>query len=293
MQAANSECDQATDVGYTLLLQGHLYKPRSAGPPNLDRQLYFYDEKGAQVTDPAILSQLVSAVWTHDNVIASADARGGSNRVAAILGTSKALGTYTPVQDEVARAIVEAMEAAATRGVSLAKAIPNLSIGVLKAQLLNLPKTLLALSAQRGLEASLAAYRRMDQIPLPPPDATALNVSDLARIKDVFVQARTLELPNTALAARLMPTSGSELRDQALRSALSEITSRPLFSGSQTATVTLLNLLALQKSLANMEKSLPALQAYSENLNLAINLEAATNKMISQRSVSTPLRHVA
>lgn len=57
-----------------------------------------------------------------------------------------------------------------------------------------------ALAAQHGLEGSLAAYQQMDAVPLPPQGATALNASNLARVKDFYVQARSLELPYEALA---------------------------------------------------------------------------------------------
>jgi hypothetical protein len=160
--------------------------------------------------------------------------------------------------------------------------VPNVTLGALKAQLTNAPKTLLTLAAQHGLEASLAAYKQMDAVPLPPQDATALNATDLARLRDLYVQAWSLELPYEALAAKLMPVSGSDLTEQALKSALGELTGGPLFSGSPSGAVTLQSLLALQKGIANLATSLPALQAYSQNLNLATNLTAANAATISK-----------
>ena len=279
---AKSVCDQASDAGYAILLQGHLYKVRLASPAGPDQKLYFFDEKGTQVTDMLLLTQLAAAVWTHDNVIASLDARNGSRRVSGILGTSKALQTYTTVQDVVSRAMVEAVQAGLTGGASLAKAVPNVTLSALKAQLTSAPKTLLTLVAQHGLEASLAAYKQMEAVPLPPQDATALNATDLARIRGLYIQARSVELPYEALAAKLMPKSGSDLTEQALKSALGEVTGGPVFSGSPTAAVTLQNLLALQKGIANLAKSLPALQAYSEDLNLATNMTTANSETISK-----------
>ncbi len=281
---AKSVCDLASDAGYAILLQGHLYKVRLSGPAaGPDHKLFFFDEKGTQVTDTLLLMQLAAAVWTHDNVISSAgDARNGSTRVSGILGTSKALQTYTAVQDVIARAMVEAVEAGFTGGASLTKAVPNVTLGALKAQLTNAPKTLLTLAAQHGLEASLTAYKQMEAVPLPPEDATALNATDLARLRDLYIQARSLELPYEALAAKLMPTSGSELTEQALKSALGELTGGPLFSGAPTSAVTLQNLLNLQKGVANLAKSLPALQAYSQDLNLATNLTTANSETISK-----------
>jgi hypothetical protein len=277
-----SVCDKGAEAGYAILLQGHLYKVRLSGSAGPDQTPYFFDEKGTQVTDVLLLTQLAAALWTRDNVIASPDARNGSLRVSDILGTSKALQTYTTVQDVVSRAMVEAVEAGFTGGGSLAKAVPNVTLGALKSQLTNAPKTLLVLTAQHGLEASLAAYKQMEAVPLPPQDATALNATELARLRDLYVQARSLELPYEALAAKLMPTSGSELTQQALKSALGELTGGPLFSGAANSAVTLQNLLDLQKGIANLAKSLPALQGYSENLNLAKNLTAVNSQTISK-----------
>lgn len=279
---AKSVCDQAIDAGYAVLLQGHLYKVKLLGSAGPEQNPFFFDEKNTQVTDTSLLTQLAAAVWTHDNIIASMDARNGSTRVNGILGTSKAMQTYTTVQDVVARAMVEAVEAGFTGGASLTKAVPNVTLGVLRAQLTNAPKTLLTVAAQHGLEASLAAYKQMEGVPLRPQDATALNAADLARLRDLYVQARSLELPYEALAAKLMPQTGGELTEQALRSALGELTAGPVFAGAPTSAATLKNLLDLQKGIANLSKSLPALQAYSENLNLATNLTAANAATIAK-----------
>ncbi len=278
--ANGSACSDTVDSGYAILLQGHLYKVQWAGTV-ADQRFYFFDEKGAQVKDSVLLTQLAAAVWTRENVIGSSDARGGNVRVSGILGTSKALQTYTTVQDALARAMVEAIQAGVTGGASLSKAVPNLTLGILKAQISNAPQTLLTLSAQRGLEASLAAYRQMDAVPIPPQDATAFNSTDLARIRDLYTQARSLELPYGALAAKLMPTTGSELTEKALMSAFGEIAGGPLFSGVPSGAVTLQRLLDLQKGVANMGKSLPALEAYSQDLNLAINLTDANSQTIA------------
>ncbi len=280
--AVKSVCDTAADAGYAVLLQGHLYKVKLAGQVGPDQKPYFFDEKGAQVTDTLLLTQLAAAVWTHDNVIASMDARNGSTRVSGILGTSKAMQTYTTVQDVISRAMVEAVEAGFTGGASLTKAVSNVTLGVLKAQLTNAPKTLLTLAAQHGLEASLAAYKQMEALPLPPQDATALNATDLARLRDLYVHARSLELPYEALAAKLMPQTGGELTEQALKGALGELTGGPVFSGAPASAVTLQSLLSLQTGLANLSKSLPALQTYSQDLNLATNLTAANSATISK-----------
>jgi hypothetical protein len=279
--------NDVADAGYSLLLQGRLYKVKTSGPAGTNQQHLFFDEKNSQITDKCILQQLASAVWTRDNVILSSDARNGGRRVSGILGTSKAIQGYSGVQDLLARSMVEAVEAAITDGASLTKALPNLGSGVAVNQLKSAPKTVFVLTAQRGLEQSLAAYQQMENVPLPPNDATVLNAPDLLRIKNYYFQARTLELPYGALAAKMMPTSGTELTNQALSSAISELI--PAAGLNQVDIITLKSLLDLQKSVSNLSKTLPALQAFSQNLHLALDLADANNRTISQwAGVTTP-----
>lgn len=276
----NSACAQAVEAGYSILLQGHLYKVKTSSAGGSNPTYLFFDEKGAQVMDSNLLQQLATAAWTRENVIASPDARNGSSRVAAILGTSKALQNYSNVQDVLARGMVEALEAVVTDGASLSKAVPNLTKGVFFNQLKSAPKTVFVVAAQRGLEASLAAYKQMETVPLPPADATVLNAPDLVRIKALYVQARTLELPYEALASKLMPTTATQLTNQAFASAISELI--PSVGLTSTEQVTLNDLLDFQKSVANLSGSLPALQAYSQNLKLALNLADANKRTISE-----------
>lgn len=275
----DSSCAQAADPGYMILLQGRRYGVRSAGTGVRDRRLYFLDETGKQIRDMSVLAELASSVWTHDNVITSPVARNGSSRVSAILETSKALHTYSTVQDALVRAMVEAIQATATGGATLSKAVPSLTLGVLKTQVANAPRTLLVLLAHHGLNESLDAYRQMDAT-LPPLDATALDAAALASIRDLYVRARSSELPYEALAAKLMPTNWRDLTEDALRSGLSEVLSGPSFSGLPTEKVTLQQLLELQKGLGALN-SLPALRAYSENLDLAIMLAYANSQTIA------------
>jgi hypothetical protein len=276
--SSNSPCDQAKDSGYSILLQGHLYKVRATSSPNPDH--LFYDEKGSQVVDLNLLQQLASAAWTRDNIVASPDVRNASLGVAGLLTTSKALQGYSNAQDLLARGMVEALEAVVTDGVSLTKAVPNLTGGVLVNQLKNAPKTIFVLTAQRGLEQSLAAYKQMENVPLPPADATVLNGPDLVRIKAYYSQARTLELPYAALAAKLMPTTASQLTNQAFGSVISELI--PSVGVNNAEMVTLRSLLDLQKSVGNLRDTLPALQDFSQNVKLALDLAAAENKMVSE-----------
>jgi hypothetical protein len=280
---ANSPCSHAADAGYVALLKGHVYKVKSAGAIGSDQRPYFLDEKGALVTDSLLLTQLVATVWTHDNVVASPDARNGSTRVSGIIGTSKALQNYSNIQDVLARGMVEALEAVVTDGASLSKVVPNLTKGVFFNQLKSAPKTVFVLTAQRGLEQSATSYKQMVEAPLPPADATVLNVPDSIRIKALYLRARTLELPYEALASKLMPTTASQLTNRAFASAISELI--PSVGLNSTEQVTLSDLLNFQKSVANLSGSLPALQAFSQNLKLALNLAEANNRTVSAWAV--------
>jgi hypothetical protein len=124
------------------------------------------------------------------------------------------------------------------------------------------------------------AYNHMEAVPLPPADASVLNAPNLIKIRNFYVQARSLELPYEALAAKLMPTSAAQLTEQAFASAISEII--PSAGFSSTEKVTLKTLWDFQTSVANLKDTLPALAAYSQNLNLALNLAAANDRTISQ-----------
>jgi len=277
-----TSCSQATYADYMINLNNHLYRVLSTGPAvGANRKLFFFDLGRTQVSDPALLAQLSDAVWTHDNVISSSDARTGSTRVSDILGTSKALQTYTATQDILARAMVEAVEAGLTDGATLSTAVQHVTLGTVKTQIKSLPKTLLTHTAQIGLAESETDYKQLEA-DLPPTGATVFNATSLAQIHTLYVKARSLELAYSVLAAKLMPTSGKELTEQALKSALSELTVGPASTTSPTATVTLKDLLDLQTSVANLTKSLPALQAYSQNLTLASNLKTAESKEIAE-----------
>jgi hypothetical protein len=79
-----------------------------------------------------------------------------------------------------------------------------------------------------------------------------------------------------------MPTKSSDLTDAALKSALSEIMNGPLFSQSPNAALTLDTLLKFQQVMKDVAKSVPALQDYSQNLDLALNLTKANKETISK-----------
>ena len=269
-------CAALPSAGYSILLQSHLFRVVTGST----KQLYFLNESGSQVTDASLLSQLASVVWTHDNILP--DARYASGHVSDILSTSKAIQHYTASQDLIARAMVEAMEGAATDGASLAKVPVNLTIGFVKSQITNAPRNILTDTAQAGLNQSLNLYKQMESVPLPPADATVLNASDMSKILTLYTQAHTLDLPYSALAAKLMPQHTQDLTDAALKSIISELTAGPVFAGSPTAAMTTSQLLLLQTSLANLANGNVALQAFHDNLNLAVNLNKANSAAIDR-----------
>jgi hypothetical protein len=177
--------------------------------------------------------------------------------------------------------MVEALAAGATGGGSLSTVVHRLTFGFVNSQFANTPKTVLTLLAEDGLAKSLDAYKQLDSFPLPPADATALIASDLVRIKSLYLQARTLELPYSALAAQLMPKSGQELTEAALKSAVSELGSVAP-SSNPSASVTLKDLLTLHTTLTQLAKPIPALHSYSDIVHLALELNAAGSNTISK-----------
>jgi hypothetical protein len=233
------------------------------------------------VQDCALLPELAAGAWTRENIVVDAGIRNSSARVFAVLGTSKAMQGYTVIQDVIARGMVEALEATVTDGASLTKAIPTLTGKVVMTQLKTAPKTIFILAAQHGMNDSITAYKQMEGM-LPPGDASVLNVPDLNKIRGYYFQGRTLELPYMALAAKLMPVSGTDLRDQAFASVISELI--PSVGFSATDVVTLNNLLTLQSSVANLKAAYPALQTFSQNLTLAHNLFDANMHTIASWS---------
>jgi hypothetical protein len=277
---AAAGCSGGTDLGYSIMADGHLYRARSAASVDGGQVPVFFDEKGSAVQDGPLLHRLELGAWTRENIVASPATRSeiaNKERVLSdIIGTSQAIQRYEATQDLLARSMAEAIGAAVTGGVSLSKAVTNLVWGTVRSQLLNSPRTFFTLSAQVGLQKSLETYRQLEKL-LPPADSTALDITALENVKNLYSQAQGLDLPNEALASALMPKSGLEQTNQALQSVVSE-----LIPGLPSAneSVTLDGLWKLQKSLAEAGKGQPALQKYSENFDLVANLSAADNRKI-------------
>jgi hypothetical protein len=284
--AGDSSCARATDLGYSILLNGRLYKVKGQGTSSADQVHVFFDDKGSPVTDLSLLHPLALAAWARENIVASSAARseisGKQATLQGMISTSQALQTYEAVQDVIARAMAEAAETAVTGGTSLTAVVPKLTGGILRSQLMNAPKTLFARAAQAGLQRSLDIYDKQLRPILPPADSVALDANNLAQVKLFYTQAQLLDLPNEALAAALMPGSATELTNQALQSVVSQlIPNLP----SLNEAVTLKGLWDLQKSLAQAGKGLPALQKYFENMNLLIHLSEANDKKIETWAV--------
>lgn len=276
---AGTGCASPSDLGYSILVGSRLYKVKSVASATGGKTYVFFDDKDVLVQEPDLLRRLAVGAWTKENILASADVRNGSQRVSAILETSKSVQRYEAIQDVIARGMVEALAAGVTGGASLSslsKAIPNLTWGVLSAQLQGAPQTLFTLAAQRGLEESKERYKLLES-ELPPADGTAFVLRDLEKVKDLSTHAQVLELPNAALAVALMPKNWNELLNQALKSIASQVVSGLPKSNE---VVTLDGLLKFQGSLAQLSKDYPALKAYSENLSLALRLAEANNRRI-------------
>lgn len=275
-------CSQSADAGYSLLLQGRLYRVQTVGPAGPNQVHLFFDDKNRQVTDSSILQQLTAAAWTRDNVVASPDARNSSRHVAAVLETSQQVVKYSAEQDLVARGMVASITAAATGGASLGTAL-KFTGAVVLAQLKSSPKTIFALAAQNGLQQSKQYYEQMERS-LPPQDATALSVPDLLNAETLFIQARTLELPYEAVAVALMPKSGGDLWKQGLASAISQFVSMNPAEWSASNVTTLKDLLDLQTGVANAGAGLASFKEYSQNMNLALNLAEANRRTITKNA---------
>ncbi len=275
-----SPCAQAADLNYSILLSGRLYKVKGLGASGGNQVCVFFDEIGNPVTDSSLLLPLATGAWTRENIVASSATRSeiSTKKIALedMIGTSQALQGYEAIQDVLARAMAEAVEAAVTGGASLTAAVPKLTGGILRTELMNAPRTLFTVVAQIGLQRSLDTYKQLETI-LPPANAVALNANNLGQVKLLYTQAQWLDLPNEALASALMPTSAIELTNQALQSVVSE-----LIPGlpSQTEAITLGQLWNLQKTLAEAGKGLPALQKHSENLDLVIRFSKANGRKI-------------
>ena len=275
-------CAGAVDRGYAIQLQGHLYKVSGIGPTGPEQMPVFFDEKDTQVTDAGLLQSLAEAVWTRENIVVDQMSRNGAKRVQTILDTSQALAQYSTVQDVLARVMVEAVEAGFSGGTSLSKAVPNLTVGVVKQQLLNAPKIVLNRAAQQGMQASINQYKQMEKVPLPSADARVLKAEDLVAIRGFYTHAQALELSYDPLAVSFMPKNANDLAEQALRSAFSELMAGPVFAGSPDSDlVTLKKLWALQTEVGNLSKGLPALKAFSQSVSFTTATTEANQRMIA------------
>ena len=226
--------------------------------------------------DQNLLQKLALGAWAREKIVAGSSARDANSRISSILSASRSIQLDTALADFAARGMTEALEAVVTGGASLAKTVPNLTYGVLKSQLLNSPRTFFIVAARTGLERSLDRYNQLGTI-LPPADATALDLTTLETVKQLYTQAYVLELPHEALATAMMPTTITQQLRDLVGSILSEV-----IPGVPNATelVTLSALFKLQQSLANAGRALPELQAYSESLQNVLRFAAEADQVI-------------
>jgi hypothetical protein len=228
----------------------------------------------------------------------SSDARNGGSltafalqqqkQLSAILSTSQSLQKYSVVQDLVARSLVEAIGLAVTDGAALGNTVRNVTRNALFAEIKSAPKLVFTLAAQRGLEDAASQYHQLSLIQLPPTDATVLSAPDLSVIRNLYIRARSEQLPFEALAAKLMPTSGVELAQQGFQSVVSEML--PVSGSADLQVVTFRNVLDLEKQVAALGNTQTALQSYRDNLNLALGLAEANDAQISSWASSASAR---
>jgi hypothetical protein len=281
--ATTSVCTNATDLGYSLSLNGETYRVQEIIDAGGKQIPIFLDPQGRPIRDVTLLNELELGAWTRENVIASSATRvelaQKDTLLPNLVGTLEAMNTYLAVQDLLARGMAVSLEAAVTGGTSLPAAVGQVSVGELEHQLQQSPRTMLVLMAEEGLTQSKTLYDQLNSL-LYPSNATLLDVNHLERIYTLFMQAHTLELPNEALAAGLSPKYASELTQQALNSVMSQVllNLQPI---NPSAGVTLQMLQAVQQGVADASETVPALSGYRTNLYLALNLAHAYKRQIS------------
>jgi tetratricopeptide (TPR) repeat protein len=279
-------CNDAEDLGYSILASGRLYKVKEFTSDSEGRVRVYFDEKGVAVRDSSLVQKLSLASWTRENVVLDQEVRSWKQRVNGMLETSKDIRNYEVAQSLVARGAVEAIQAYFSGGASLSKGIPNLTWGVIHDQFTN-PRVLLTLMAQTGLQECANKYGQLES-KLPPSDSSAFNLTELEEVKTLYIEARGLRSTFLPLASALMPTSGAQLTDQFLKSALSEALSRlPGLDRNSSTPVTLQGLFDLQKSLVNSLQGVNALTKYREGFTLAVNLAKADERTIENEASKT------
>ena len=278
--ASTASCAGAADLGYSIQIGSQRYRARSAASSGSGQIPVFFEATALPVHDPSTAHRLAVGAWSRENIVVSpatrSELKNKKRIINGMIGTSLAILRYQAVQDLLARSMAEAAEAAVTGGASLPKAVPHLFWKTVDEQLLNSPRTILLLSAGIGLRKSLDNYNQIEAV-LAQADPAAMDITQLENVKALYDKAQVLDLPNEAVLSALMPKSGLELTSQALKSMVSEV-----IPGLPNANerVTLGGLWKLQTSLAEAGKGFPALQKYSENLNLVLNLTAANNRKI-------------
>lgn len=281
--AKSPACARAVDLGYSLTVDGQAYRVKKVNGTHGKQIPVFVDAQGRFVRDAALLRRLELAVWTRENIIASASTRAELAQKDVVLSdavqTLQAMNHYQTVQDLLARSMTVALESTVTGGTSLPAGLAQVTAGELVHQLESDPHTLLTLTAEEGLLRSKALYDQLMRL-LYPANATLMDADRLKRIYSLLMQAHTLELPNEALAAALSPEHASQLSQQALAIVVSQAIST-LGPINPSATATLSLLLKTQQGLAEAAATIPVLKGYQTNMNLALALNRAYKRKIS------------
>src|SRR5713226_1549946 len=109
-------CSAAMDLGYSLLVGGHLYKVKSIPGSNGSQVHVFVNERGAPVGDQALLKDLALGAWTREKIVVGSDVRNASSRISSILNASLTVQRDTALADLAAKGMTEALEAVVTDG---------------------------------------------------------------------------------------------------------------------------------------------------------------------------------
>ncbi len=237
---------------------------------------FFINEKGNIVRDLALAKKIAQSAWVYENIVRPSGPP-NSKKVSAILSTYKALRRYEVAQDIIARVSVQILAATISGGTTLTYTVPaGLTWRIVHDQFVNL-KGLLSLTGRQGLEEALSKYQQMESLvaklrPNHVDEATA------AEIKRLYDSAYVLDLPYSALLARLMPKKGRELVDKALKDIGDELVKTLPLSD---AALTTREVLDLQGKMDDALKTDPALKEYCEKLNLAKRLTEANEQVIT------------
>jgi thiol-disulfide isomerase/thioredoxin len=265
-------CSQATDLGYSLQVDGRTYKVRGIGPVGPKRTHIFYDESGNVFQDQRRLQRLARGAWTKEFIVDRYRPQNGTARVKADLANFATLQGWQQAVDLLARTTVEALAAVVTAGESAGSMPTRLTLAEAERQLAD-PQVALARWVRAGLERSWSDYNDLEGI-LQNLSRTAPDVSKLETIAALYTEADRLAAVHEALGAALAPTTSQDVFSQYLKSAVSELAPQ---LGSN-ALMSINDVLKLEQLLGGMGQ---AFSAYKSSLDLALRVYASNEQVIA------------